>query len=135
MTKSSTPTRGRGRPTPIPPDGYVTITKAAELAGASYSTVYRLANLGKIKTTRRHSDTGARATRAEDSAWFVLATEIEEIKTHLRASDTSDGESRPAIMVRPNHDRLKAWQKQADKDGADRLSSWLMGLADKRAGL
>lgn len=117
MKKTEKPKRGR--PEPIAPAGYVTIKRAAELAEASYSTVYKYIDKKIIRGMK------------SDGAWFVREVDVKKIRENMDARGEGDG--RHAVMLRPDDERYERWENAADAAG-QKVSTWVAGLADAASG-
>lgn len=114
MAKQNRP----GRPRLVAPRGYVTIERAAEILGVSYSTVYKYAV--------------ARGDRIEimldQGGTFLRENQLHLIRDQLRV-EVPD-QKRKAIQVRPALERYRKWARAAGKMP---VSVWLGELADKAA--
>lgn len=114
------PTR-RGRPSPTPPPNYLTIKRAAELAGASYSTVYRAAVEGVVKT------------KQVGSSRFVHESSVDKIREALEAVGGRHADGRVAVYLRPAQERYERWARAAGA-AKQKVSSWVASLADAASG-
>ena len=106
----------RGRPPAAAPRGRVTLQQAAELAGVSYSAVYRRVTGGELPSQRDASGVVTIARR-----------DVRLIKLREPA-----GDDRKAVMLRPDLERYAAWERAA---GDKPVSVWLGELADAAAGI
>lgn len=97
------------------PRGRLTLHDAAELAGVSYSLVYRRVTAGEVPSQRDASG--------------VITVARRDLK--LLGKQPKADTDRRAIMLRPDLERHAAWKRAA---GDKPVSVWLGELADKASG-
>jgi hypothetical protein len=108
-------TRPRGRPPAEAPRGRLTLQEAAELAGVSYSLVYRRVQDDEVPS---ESDASGVITIARRDLKLLTKRPKADTKTH-------------AVMVRPELEQYAAWERAA---GDKAVSAWLEELADEASG-
>ena len=107
----------RGRPPASAPRGRVTLQAAAELAGVSYSLVYRRVEAGEVPSER---DASGVITVARLDLKLLGRRPKADTKTH-------------AVMVRPELAQYAAWQREAERRGLA-VSGLAMQLMDEASG-
>lgn len=108
-----------GRPKVDAPPGYVALADAARRASVSYSTAYRLARGGLLRSRKMPS-----------GAIIVDERDIAKIGKHVPPADRA----RVAVQVRPRAQRHVAWAAAAASAGKGSVTAWLCSLADAASG-